>query len=240
MATAEIFNILISFLTLTVMEIILGIDNLVFLAIVSQKLPEGQRKTARKIGLTLAWVSRLIMLALAFWLVGLTHPVVTLFEHAFSWRDLFLIGGGMFLLWKATQEIHNEMDTRQNPSGSNQSKPKPTKHASFSAVISQIVLLDLVFSVDSILTAVGLTQYFWLMAVVITIAIIVMLAASEPLTRFIHTHPTIKMLALSFLILIGAMLVTDGFGLHISRNYIYFAMGFSLFVELINIKKRQH
>lgn len=235
MATSEILNIFMSFITLTVMEIILGIDNLVFLAIVSQKLPEDERKTARKIGLSLAWMMRLVMLALAFWLVTLTHPVFTLMDHAFSWRDLFLIGGGTFLLWKATQEMHNEMTPHQDETASQHHQ----SGASFSIVISQIVILDIVFSVDSILTAVGLTHYFWLMAIVITIAIIVMLAASEPLTHFIHKHPTIKMLALSFLLLIGMMLVTDGFGVHISRNYIYFAMGFSLFVELINIRRRK-
>lgn len=235
MPTSDIVNIIMSFLTLTVMEVILGIDNLVFLAIMSEKLPHGQRQKARQIGLTIAWVSRLVMLGMVFWLVGLTYPVFSLLGHPFSWRDLFLIGGGLFLLWKATQEIHNEIEPSADKN--KPSKAITTAKASFTVVIFQIVLLDLVFSIDSILTAVGLTHHFWLMAVVITIAIIAMLLASEPLTRFIHNHPTVKMLALSFLILIGMMLLSDGFGMHIPRDYIYVAMGFSLFVEFLNIRR---
>lgn len=235
MASSEIVNIILSFLTLTVMEVILGIDNLVFLAIMSQKLPKHQQQKARKIGLSLAWISRLVLLSMALWLVGLTHPVFTLFGHAFSWRDLFLIAGGLFLLWKATQEIHNEIE----PANSKNDTTPSIKQASFLIVISQIVMLDVVFSIDSILTAIGLTHRFWLMAAAITIAIIAMLVASEPLTRFIHKHPTVKMLALSFLILIGMMLLSDGFGLHIPRDYIYVAMGFSLFVEFLNIRRQK-
>lgn len=236
MASSEIVNIILSFLTLTVMEVILGIDNLVFLAIMSQKLPKHQQQKARKIGLSLAWISRLVLLSMALWLVGLIHPVFTLFGHAFSWRDLFLIAGGLFLLWKATQEIHNEIEP---PNSDNGYATPSIKQASFLMVISQIVMLDVVFSIDSILTAIGLTHRFWLMAAAITIAIIAMLVASEPLTRFIHNHPTIKMLALSFLILIGMMLLSDGFGLHIPRDYIYVAMGFSLFVEFLNIRRQK-
>lgn len=229
----EFFDILVSFLALTSLEIILGVDNLVFLAIISQKLPVEQRKSARRLGLTLAWVMRLLLLAFAVWLVGLTRPLFSVFGHAISWRDLFLLFGGLFLLAKATQEIHIELESKDELS-------KVGKRlATFSIVVLQIVFLDLVFSLDSILTAIGLTHRFWLMAVAITIAIIVMLFASEPLSRFVHKHPTIKMLALSFLILIGMMLLADGLGFHIPRGYIYFAMGFSLFVEFLNIRRRK-
>ena len=229
----EFFDILVSFLALTSLEIILGIDNLVFLAIISQKLPVAQRKSARRFGLTLAWVTRLLLLAFAVWLVGLTRPLFSLFDHTISWRDLFLLFGGLFLLAKATQEIHIEIESKDQLS-------KVSKRlTAFSIVVLQIVFLDLVFSLDSILTAIGLTHRFWLMAVAITIAIIVMLFASEPLSRFVHKHPTIKMLALSFLILIGMMLLADGLGFHIPRGYIYLAMGFSLFVEFLNMRRRK-
>ncbi len=229
----NITDILISLLTLTILEIILGIDNLVFLSIISQKLPEAQQALARRIGLSLAWIMRLVLLAFAVWLVGLTKPVITLFGYGVSWRDIFLILGGLFLLMKATQEIHVEMEPRDKVFSSHK------KSAVFFWIILQIVCLDVVFSLDSILTAIGLTNRFWLMATAITIAILVMLFASEPLSRFINRHPTIKMLALSFLMLIGMMLLADGFGFHIPRGYIYFAMGFSLFVEFLNIIRRK-
>jgi len=231
----ELFDILISFLSLTILEIVLGIDNLVFLAIVTQRLPKHMQARARKLGLTLAWVSRLILLASALWLIKHTYPVITLFNMGFSWHDIFLIFGGLFLLMKSTQEIHTEMEPLDQ-----QEKILP-KYASFSVVVVQIALLDIIFSLDSVLTAIGLTQRFWLMASAITVAIIAMIFASEPLSRFIERHPTIKMLALSFLILIGMVLIADGFDTHIPRGYIYFAMGFSLCVEMLNLisKKRR-
>lgn len=232
----EIFDIGLSLAALTILEIILGVDNLVFLAIVSHKLPVHQQKKARRIGLTLAWVLRLLLLFSAVWLTKLTTPLITLFNFDLSGRDIFLILGGAFLLVKATQEIHGEMEAPLI------SEKRPRRHfQSFIAVVTQIALLDIVFSLDSVLTAIGLTNRFWLMAIAITIAILVMIFTSEPVSRFIQRNPTIKMLALSFLILIGMVLVADGAHFHIPRAYIYFAMGFSLFVEFLNLmyKKRR-
>lgn len=229
----EYIDIALSLVTLTTLELVLGIDNLVFLAIISQKLPKHQQAKARQFGLTAAWVTRLALLASAVWITKLTSPLFSLFGTAFSSRDIFLISGGMFLLTKATQEIHYELEpktTKKNPIG---------KKSQFGMVIAQIAILDIVFSLDSVLTAIGLTQHFWLMAVAITIAIIAMLFASEPLSAFVERNPTIKMLALSFLILIGMVLIADGFNSHIPRGYIYFAMGFSLFIEFLNIMKRK-
>lgn len=227
-------DIAISLATLTILEIVLGIDNLIFLAIVSQKLPKHQQKRARHIGLTLAWMMRLLLLATAVWMSQLTHPVFTVFGTGFSVRDIFLFLGGLFLLAKATQEIHAEIEPNQTNKAA-----KSVKIQAFWVVIGQIVMLDLVFSIDSILTAIGLTQRFWLMAIAITIAIISMVFASEPLSRFIERHPTIKMLALSFLILIGMVLIADSFEFHIPRGYIYFSMAFSLFVEFLNSIRRK-
>lgn len=231
----QILDISLSLAALTILEIILGVDNLVFLAIVSHKLPAHQQKKARRIGLTLAWVLRLLLLFSAVWLTQLTTPLFTIFDFDLSGRDIFLILGGAFLLVKATQEIHGEME----PSALAEKKSQKI-YQSFSWVVTQIALLDIVFSLDSVLTAIGLTNRFWLMATAITIAILVMIFTSEPVSRFIQRNPTIKMLALSFLILIGMVLVADGAHFHIPRAYIYFAMGFSLFVEFLNLmyKKR--
>lgn len=226
-------DILVSFLTLTVLEIVLGIDNLIFLAIISQKLPQHQRKKARRIGLTLAWVMRLILLASALWLTRLTKPLFTISSFAFSGRDLFLLVGGLFLIWKATQEIHNDLDPNHTQ------KSVSLKKVTFSSVITQIALLDIVFSLDSVLTAIGLTQHYWIMASAITIAILTMVFASEPLSKFVNKHPTIQMLALSFLILIGMVLIADAFAFHIPRAYVYFAMGFSVAVECLNLLRRK-
>jgi predicted tellurium resistance membrane protein TerC len=179
-------------------------------------------------------MTRLLLLASAIWLTKLTTPLFTIFDHAFSGRDIFLITGGLFLLTKATQEIHAEIEPLD--------KDKPTvsaKKASFSMIVTQIAILDIVFSLDSVLTAIGLTQHFYLMAAAITIAIIAMIFASEPLSAFVEKHPTIKMLALSFLILIGMVLIADGFSFHIPRGYIYFAMAFSLGVEVLNQVRRK-
>lgn len=231
----ELLDILLSFVTLTILEVVLGIDNLVFLAIISQRLPKELQPKARKLGLTLAWVTRLLLLASAVWLTKLTQPLFSFFSYAFSGRDIFLIFGGLFLLAKSTQEIHTELEPVH------EEKMLNTKPARFSMVVTQIALLDIIFSLDSVLTAIGLTQRFWLMAAAITVAIIAMVFASEPLSKFVEKHPTVKMLALSFLILIGMVLIADGFATHIPRGYIYFAMAFSLFVEVLNLiaKKRR-
>lgn len=225
----EILDTSLSLFTLTLLEIILGIDNLIFLTILSQKLPKAQQAHARRIGLTLAWVTRLLLLASAIWLTKLVEPVFKIAEIGFSWRDIFLFVGGLFLLAKATQEIHHELEPSHRPA-----TPK-IKVNQFGWVITQIALLDIIFSLDSVLTAIGLTQQFWSMATAISIAILAMIFASEPLSRFVERHPTIRMLALSFLILIGMVLIADSFDFHIPRGYIYCAMGFSLLVELLNL-----
>lgn len=227
------FDILLSLTTLTILEVVLGIDNLIFLTIISQKLPKHQQKKARQIGLTLAWVTRLILLASAVWITKLTTPLMTIYALSFSGRDLFLLGGGIFLLAKATQEIHAELEPNNGPASPS------IKGRQFGMAIAQIAVLDIIFSLDSVLTAIGLTQRFWLMATAITIAIIAMIFASEPLSRFVEKHPTIKMLALSFLILIGMVLVADSFQHHVPRGYIYFAMGFAFFIEFLNMLKRK-
>lgn len=224
----DFLDITVSFVTLTILEVILGIDNLVFLAVISSRLPLHQQKLARQLGLTFAWVTRLILLASALWLTKLTQPLFSLFALEFSGRDLFLIAGGMFLLYKATQEIHAELEPVH------EKEIKLSKKKSFLIVVTQIAILDIIFSLDSVLTAIGLTNRFSLMAGAITIAILAMIFASEPLTRFIHKHPTVKILALSFLIMIGMVLVADGFGYSVPKGYIYFAMAFSLFVEWLN------
>jgi len=229
----EITDIILSLVTLTILEVVLGIDNLVFLAIISQKLPKHQQQKARKIGLTLAWVTRLLLLASAIWITKLTTPWFTLFGMGFSGRDIFLFAGGLFLLAKATQEIHLELEPEPTD------KSPSVKYNQFSIVVAQIAVLDIVFSLDSVITAIGLTQRFWLMAVAITIAIIAMIFASEPLSDFIERHPTIKMLALSFLILIGTILIADAFEFHVPRSYIYFAMGFSILIEFLNMIRRK-
>lgn len=228
----ELTDILLSFFTLTILEIVLGIDNLVFLAIITQRLPKHQQTYARRLGLTLAWVLRLVLLASAIWITKLTFTVFTIAGNEISWRDIFLIVGGLFLLIKSTQEIHGEME----PAGEHEAE---TKSAGFAWIVAQIAFLDIIFSLDSVLTAIGLTDSFKIMAAAITIAIITMIFASEPLSRFVERHPTVKMLALSFLILIAMVLIADGFNHHIPRGYVYFAMGFSLFVEVLNIIVRK-
>lgn len=229
----DIFNILVSLIALIILEIVLGIDNLVFLSILTEKLPVEQRKKARRWGLMFAWVTRLLLLASAIWMVKMTHPLFTFAQWSFSIRDIFLFLGGSFLITKATQEIHNEVNE-------DELKTTPfvqyTKH--FMQVVIQVGVMDIIFSLDSILTAVGLTSHFWVMATAITCAIIVMIYASEPVSFFIQKHPTIKMLALSFLILIGMVLVADSLSFHIPRGYVYFAMGYSLAVESLNLIRR--
>ncbi|VEG90199.1 TerC family protein [Legionella spiritensis] len=229
----EIVDIILSLLALIILEVVLGIDNLVFLSILTEKLPVEQRKRARRWGLTFAWMSRLALLAFAFALVKLTRPFVSYGDFSLSVRDLFLLAGGAFLIGKATQEIHREV-------GEDETELRETavKAVSFKAVVTQVAVMDIIFSLDSVLTAIGLTTRFWVMAVAITFAIIIMIYASEPVSHFIEKHPTVKMLALSFLILIGMVLVADGFSFHIPRAYVYFAMGFSLGVEALNMLRR--
>ncbi len=225
-------ELVLSIITLTILEIILGIDNLVFLSILSERLPVHQRKKARRWGLTFAWITRLILLASAVWIAKLTYPLLTIMDVTLSIRDVFLLGGGTFLIAKATQEIHQEV-IEEEALRDEATIIKPT----FFAVVSQIALMDIIFSLDSVLTAIGLTNNFYVMALAITIAIIVMIFASEPVSRFIERFPSIKMLALSFLILIGMVLIADSFAFHIPRGYIYFSMGFSLGVESLNLIK---
>ena len=231
----ELIDIVVSFFTLTILEIVLGIDNLVFLSIISQRLPVSQQKRARQVGLMLAWVTRLILLASVVWIYQLTQPLFHILNTAISGKDIFLLFGGLFLLAKATQEIHSELE----PSNSEKKRTTKLGISQFAWVVIQIALLDIVFSLDSVLTAIGLTQRFWLMALAITIAILTMIFASEPLSAFIKRYPSIKMLALSFLILIGTVLVADAFEFHIPRGYLYFAMGFSIMVEFLNLIRRK-
>jgi len=234
--------------TLVVMEVVLGIDNLIFISILSNKLPEGQRQRARKIGITLALVMRLALLSMIAWLVGLTATVVDLgiqgspgaygeptFETDFSWRDLILIAGGLFLVWKATKEIHHNVDPHPN----DDMFDVPRKTLTFGSAIAQILLLDAVFSIDSILTAVGMTDHLPVMVIAVVVAVLVMLFAADPLANFIRDNPTVVMLALGFLLMIGVVLIADGFGVHVPKGYIYTAMAFSAGVEALNIWSRR-
>ncbi|MGJ7579875.1 TerC family protein [Variovorax sp. RHLX14] len=234
---------------LVIMEVVLGIDNLIFISILSNKLPAHQRMKARRIGIALALVMRLGLLSMIAWLVGLTAPVFDLgikgsldaagvpsFETQFSWRDLILIAGGLFLIWKATKEIHHHVDPVR-PSETGGAAKVAT--IAFSSVIVQIVLLDMVFSVDSILTAVGMTDNLAVMVIAVIVAVAVMLIAAEPLANFINRNPTVVMLALGFLLMIGAVLIADGFGVHVPKGYIYAAMAFSTLVEVFNMLSRR-
>jgi predicted tellurium resistance membrane protein TerC len=223
----------VALLTLTVLEIVLGIDNVIFISILVQRLPADQRDRGRLVGLGLAMGMRILLLLTISWIAGLTTPVFTIAGNEFSWRDLILIAGGLFLLWKATTEIGESLEG------------EPAHHvdpaagtASFRSVIAQIVLLDIVFSLDSVLTAVGMANEIAVMIAAVVIAVGVMLVASGPLARFVHEHPSVKMLALAFLLLIGVTLIADGFGFHIDKAYIYAAMGFSVFVEALNLRAR--
>ena len=217
-----------SLVTLMALEIVLGIDNLVFISILSGRLPEAERAKARKVGLALALLSRLALLATLAWIVGLTQPIVTLGAFALSWRDVILIAGGLFLLYKATHEIHNEVE------GDAEDHGPADRGATFLTVITQIAIIDMIFSLDSVITAVGMADHLWVMVVAVIAAVLVMLAASEPLAAFIAGHPTVKMLALSFLLLIGVILIAEGLHFHIPKGYVYFALGFSVLVEALN------
>lgn len=225
----------IALATLTVMEVVLGIDNLIFISVLSNKLPENQRAQARRTGILAALILRLLLLATIAVIVKLTDPIFELFDHVFSWRDLILIIGGLFLVWKATTEIHNSVDP-----DTGQGKLNPSLATTNStAVIGQILLLDLVFSIDSIITAVGMTDHIPIMIIAVIISMGMMLLAAEPLSKFIHANPTIIMLALGFLLLIGTTLVAEGFGAHVPKGYIYTAMAFSALVEGLNMLARR-
>jgi predicted tellurium resistance membrane protein TerC len=218
-----------SLFTLTILEIILGIDNVIFISIVADKLPPDRREKARRIGLLLALFVRLALLAGAVWLIGLTRPLFAVFDFAVSIRDLILFGGGLFLIVKGTKEIHVTVEGEDGEDGGG------AKRLSFANVIGQIVMLDIVFSFDSIVTAIGLTDHLPVMWIAVVLSMIVMLVASAMVAAFIREHPTVKMLALSFLLLIGVALVADGLHFHIPRGYLYFAVAFSLGVEALNL-----
>lgn len=237
-----------AFFALVTLEIILGIDNLIFLSIITQKLPKERQKSARRIGISLALILRLAMLAAIAWIIGLSAPLFDLgfagpigdtghpsFETAFSWRDIILIVGGLFLIWKATTEIHHKVDPDPANTLFRDDKPK----LSFSAAIAQIILLDVVFSIDSILTAVGMTHHLPVMMAAVIVAVGVMLWAAEPVSRFIDHNPTVIMLALAFLLMVGMVLLADGFGVHVPKGYIYTAMAFAMGVEALNIISRK-
>jgi predicted tellurium resistance membrane protein TerC len=217
----------LSLATLTVLEIVLGIDNLVFLSIASQKLPPERRKTAQRIGLAGALILRIAMLSMLVWLIKLTYPVVMIADFDLSWRDIILIIGGIFLLYKGTREIHDEMEGGEEG-------PRRAYTANFIGVIALIMVIDFVFALDSIITAVGMTDVLAVMILANVFAIIIMLVAAAPVSGFIARHPTVKMLALAFILLIGVALIGDGLGMHIPRPYIYFAITFSLAVEALN------
>ncbi len=224
----------ISLLTLTALEIVLGIDNLVFLSIAVNRLPEHQQAKARQLGLSLACILRLALLASITWLARLTTPLFSFVNYSVSLRDLIFLGGGLFLVVKAVSEMHATIEAGDEKTGGG-------KANAFSTIIFQIILFDLIFSLDSVITAVGMAKYFTVMAVAIIIAVILMIVASGPLSRFINRHPTIKLLALSFLLMVGIVLIADGLQFHIPRGYLYFAMAFSVFVEFLNsvLRKRR-
>ncbi len=239
----------VALVTLIALEVVLGVDNLIFIALLSNKLPRGKRTRTRSIGLGLALGMRLLLLTTIAWIVGLTQPVFDLglhgpveggrpaFETAFSWRDLILIAGGMFLIWKASGEIRESVVAKHKP-GPGEDKPKSVK-LGFAAALVQIVLIDLVFSFDSILTAVGMTEHLPIMMAAVVVAVLLMMIASGPLAEFVGKNPTIVMLALAFLLMIGMTLIADGFGFHVPKGYIYTAMAFSAVVELLNMAARR-
>ena len=221
----------IALATLTALEIVLGIDNIIFISVLVGNLPEHQRQRGRIIGLSLAMVTRLLLLFLLTWIIGLTKPLISIFSFDLSGRDLILLFGGLFLLAKSTHEIHSSLEIPGE-------EKKSAGSGSFTSIIIQIALIDIVFSLDSVITAVGLVKQIPVMVAAIVISVVVMMVAAKPIGEFVDNHPTIKILALSFLILIGVTLFTEGLGFHIPKGYIYFAMAFSVGVEMINIKMR--
>ena len=226
-------NAWIGLLTLTVLEIVLGIDNIIFISILSGKLPKAQQPRARRLGLMGAFVSRILLLLSIAWIVRLTRPLFELFGHGVSGRDLILLVGGLFLIGKATFEIHGKLEGEETHGGATKVA------ASMGAVIAQIMLVDIVFSLDSVITAVGMVEHVSIMIAANVVALGIMLAAATPIADFVDRHPTVKMLALSFLVLIGTNLVTEGLGYHIPKGYTYFAMAFSVAVEMLNIRLRR-
>jgi predicted tellurium resistance membrane protein TerC len=222
----------VALVTLTTLEIVLGIDNIIFISILVGRLPESQRNFARRMGLGLAMITRLGLLFSISWVMGLTKPWFELFGMSISGRDLVLIGGGLFLLFKATHEIHNSLEGAE---GDN----KQIAVTGLGSVLIQIAILDIVFSLDSVITAVGLVEHVALMAIAIILAVLVMMFAAKPIGDFVEKHPTIKILALSFLILVGVTLIVEGFDVHVPKGYIYFAMAFSVGVEFINLRMRK-
>jgi len=225
----------IALATLTALELVLGIDNIIFISILAGRLPPEQRSRARRLGIAGAALTRLVLLFTIVWITRLTYPLFELFGHAFSWRDLILIGGGLFLIAKATHEIHQKIE------GAGDEPSLKRAATSFAGVIAQIMVLDIVFSLDSIITAVGMVDERWVMVTAIAVSIGFMLAFAGPIGEFVERHPTVKVLALSFLIMIGLVLIADGFGQHIPKGYVYAAMAFSVFVEAINmwIRRRE-
>lgn len=225
----------VALLTLVVIEVVLGIDNLIFISILTNKLPPEHRVRARRIGIGAALLMRLLLLATVAWIVQLTNPLFTLFDQSFSWRDIILIVGGLFLVWKATKEIHHSVD----PQDSKDNMVADVVTLSFAGAVFQILLLDLVFSIDSIITAVGMTDEIAIMYIAVIVAVVAMLLAVNPLSRFIERNPTIVMLALAFLLMIGMTLIAEGMGFHVPKGYIYVAMGFSALVEILNMLARR-
>jgi predicted tellurium resistance membrane protein TerC len=225
-------QIWIALVTLTSLEIVLGIDNIIFISILASKLPKDQQKKARQVGLGLAMLTRIALLFSLSWIIGLTEPIFSVLGQEISGRDLILLLGGLFLLGKATYEIHERLEGEAGHASAKVA-------ASFTSVIIQILLLDIVFSLDSVITAVGMVDELWVMITAVVVAVAIMLWAAGPVSDFVNRHPTVKMLALSFLLLIGFSLVVEGLHQHIPKGYIYFAMGFSVFVELLNLRLRQ-
>jgi predicted tellurium resistance membrane protein TerC len=225
-------DVWIAFLTLTALELVLGIDNIVFISILADKLPEEQRDIARRVGLSFALLSRIALLLLLSWIIGLTAPLFSVLGQEISGRDLILIGGGLFLLYKSTREVHQLLEGEEGEDSSRAS-------AALWSVILQIIIIDSVFSIDSIITAVGLVDEIAVMVAAVIVAVLLMMVFAGPIGRFVSAHPTIKMLALSFLFMIGTVLIADGLDQHVPRGYIYFAMAFSIIVELLNMRLRE-
>ncbi len=225
----------IALATLVVMEVVLGIDNLIFISILTNKLPAHQQQKARRLGIGMALFLRLGLLSTVAWIVQLTEPVIDILGQVFSWKDMILIAGGLFLVWKATTEIHHSVDVKTEE----EQKLDTTITLSMGAAIGQILVLDLVFSIDSIITAVGMTEHLPIMIIAVVSAVIVMLVAAEPLAKFINDNPSVVMLALGFLIMIGMTLIAEGFGAHVPKGYIYAAMAFSALIEVLNLWARK-
>ena len=223
---------LIALLTLTFLEVILGVDNVIFISILAGKLPDSQQAQARRLGLAAAMITRILLLMSLAWIVRLTEPLITVFNNKLSGRDLILLSGGLFLLAKATLEIHERLEGEE---GHGSAKVYP----SFAAVIAQIMVLDIVFSLDSVITAVGMAEDISIMVAAVVVAVAIMMVSAGAISDFVNRHPTVKVLALSFLLLIGVSLVGESLGMHIPKGYIYFAMGFSVFVEMINLRVRK-